>query len=163
MTYLRFTNVTFQFDSAYLLSVLASLWSDEPLFKPREDFMKVKFCMLLICMFAVAAVVLAQAKVDGKWTAEIQGGRGPQMVTITLKNEGGKLTGTVEGGRGGAVPIEEGTVSGNTIKFKQKQMGRGGEIILNYTGTIMGDEIKFTRQAEGGQGMPQEFTAKRAQ
>jgi hypothetical protein len=85
------------------------------------------------------------------------------MVTITLKNEGGKLTGTVEGGRGGAVPIEEGTVSGNTIKFKQKQMGRGGEIVLNYTGTIMGDEIKFTRQAEGGQGMPQEFTAKRAQ
>jgi len=42
-------------------------------------------------------------------------------------------------------------------------MGRGGEIVLNYTGTIMGDEIKFTRQAEGGQGMPQEFTAKRAQ
>ena len=125
--------------------------------------MKTKVCILLICLFAVAGLALAQAKVDGKWTAEIQGGRGPQMVTITLKNDAGKLTGTVEGGRGGAIPIEEGSVSGNTIKFKQKQMGRGGEVILNYTGTISGDEIKFTRQQEGGQGMPVEFTAKRAQ
>jgi hypothetical protein len=124
--------------------------------------MKFKVCMLLICMLAIAGIALAQAKVDGKWSGEIQGGRGPQMITITLKNDGGKLTGTVEGGRGGAIPIEEGSVSGNTIKFKQKQMGRGGEIILNYTGTISGDEIKFKREPEGGQGMPVEFTAKRA-
>jgi len=97
--------------------------------------MKTKLCILMVCLFAIAGLALAQAKVDGKWTAEIQGARGAQMVTITLKNDGGKLTGTVEGGRGGAIPIEEGSVSGNTIKFKQKQMGRGGEIILNYTGT----------------------------
>jgi hypothetical protein len=123
--------------------------------------MKTKVCMLLVCLFAFTCLALAQAKVDGKWTAEIQGGRGPQMMTITLKADGGKLTGTVEGGRGGAIPIEEGSISGNTIKFKQKQMGRGGEVIFNYTGAVSGDEIKFTRQAEGG--MPQEFTAKRAQ
>ena len=125
--------------------------------------MKTKVCLLLICLFAVTGLALAQAKVDGKWTAEIQGGRGPQMVTITLKNDSGKLTGTVEGGRGGAVPIEDGSVSGNTVKFKQKQMGRGGEVILLYTGTLSGDEIKFKREPEGGQGMPVEFTAKRAQ
>src|SRR5215471_17869940 len=132
-------------------------------FLTRENRMRTKICMLLICLFAVAGLALAQVKVDGKWTGEIQGGRGPQMITITLKNDGGKLTGTVEGGRGGAIPIEEGSVSGNTIKFKQKQMGRGGEVILNYTGMVSGDEIKFTRQQEGGQGMPVEFTAKRAQ
>ena len=125
--------------------------------------MKLKICMLLVCLFAVAGLALAQAKVDGKWSAEIQGGRGTQMITITLKADGGKLTGSVEGGRGGAIPIEEGTVSGNTVKFKQKQMGRGGEVILNYTGAVSGDEIKFSRMQEGGQGMPVEFTAKRAQ
>jgi hypothetical protein len=126
--------------------------------------MKTKVCMLLICMFAVAALVMAQGKVDGKWSGEIQGGRGPQMITITLKDEGGgKLTGTVEGGRGGAVPIEEGTIKGTAITFKQKQMGRGGEVILLYTGTVSGDEIKFKREQQGGQGMPVEFTAKRAQ
>jgi hypothetical protein len=125
--------------------------------------MKFKTCLLLVCLLAVAGLALAQGKVDGKWTAEIQGGRGPQTITLTLKDEGGgKLSGAVEGGRGGSVPIEEGSISGNAIKFKQKQMGRGGEIVLNYTGTLAGDEIKFTRQAEGGQGMPQEFTAKRA-
>jgi len=124
--------------------------------------MRTKVCMLLICLFAVAGLAFAQGKVDGKWTAEVQGGRGPQMITLTLKDEGGgKLTGTVEGGRGGAVPIEEGSISGNNLKFKQKQMGRGGEIVLTYTGMFSGNEIKFTRQAEGG--MPQEFTAKRAQ
>src|SRR5262245_21506435 len=126
--------------------------------------MRTKVCLLLVCMFALAGLALAQAKVDGKWTGEIMGQRGAQMITITLKSEpGGKLSGGVEGGRGGSVPIEEGTISGNTIKFKQKQMGRGGEVVFNYTGTLSGDEIKFTRQAEGGQGMPVEFTAKRAQ
>src|SRR6187397_312196 len=114
--------------------------------------MKTKVSLLLILLFAVAGLALAQAKVDGKWTAEIQGGRGPQMVTITLKNDGGKLTGTVEGGRGGAVPIEEGAVKGNTVTFKQKQMGRGGEVVLLYTGTVSGDEIKFKREPQGGQG-----------
>ena len=124
--------------------------------------MKTKVCMLLICLFAIASLGLAQAKVDGKWTGEIAGGRGPQAITITLKNDGGKLTGSTQGGRGGETPIEEGTVSGSTIKFKVKQMGRGGEQIFNYTGTISGDEIKFSRMQEGGQGMPVEFTAKRA-
>ena len=125
--------------------------------------MKVKVCMLLICLFAVAGLALAQAKVDGKWTAEIAGGRGAQMVTITLKADGAKLTGSTQGGRGGEVAIEDGSVSGNTVKFKTKQMGRGGEQVFNWTGTVSGDEIKFTRTIEGGQGMPQEFTAKRAQ
>ena len=124
--------------------------------------MKTKVCMLLICMFVVAGLALAQAKVDGKWSAEIPGGRGAQMATLTLKNEGGKLTGSVEGGRGGAIPIEEGTVSGSTVSFKTKQMGRGGEVILKWTGTVSGDEIKFKREPEGGNGMPVEFTAKRA-
>lgn len=122
--------------------------------------MKQKVCMLAICMFALASLAVAQNAVDGKWTAEIPGGRGPQMLTLTLKAEGGKLTGTTEGGRGGAIPIEDGTISGNTIKFKQKQMGRGGEVIMNYTGTVSGSEIKFTRQPEGGQAV--EFTAKKA-
>jgi hypothetical protein len=49
------------------------------------------------------------------------------------------------------------------LKFKTKQMGRGGEITLNWSGTLKGDEIAFTRMAEGGQGQAQEFTLKRMQ
>ncbi len=124
--------------------------------------MKLKIGMLLICLFAIAGLALAQAKVDGKWTAEIQGGRGPQMVTFTFKTEGGKVTGTYQGARGGEVALEDVSLSGDTLKFKRKQMGRGGEVVIDYTGTVSGNEIKFKQQAEGGQGMPVEFTAKKA-
>jgi len=121
--------------------------------------MKLKVCIFFVCVFAIASLALAQS-VDGKWTAEITTQRGTQNMTITLKAEGNKLTGTVLGGRGGEIPIEEGTIQGSTLKFKQKAQGRGGEQILSYTGTLKGDEITFSRQVEG-QGNPVEFTAKR--
>jgi hypothetical protein len=128
--------------------------------------MKLKIGMLLICLFAIAGLALAQAKVDGKWTAEVAGrGGNTQMVTFTFKTEGGKVTGTYAGGgRGGEVPLEDVALSGNMLTFKRKQMGRGGgpETVINYTGTVSGDEIKFKQEVEGRGGMPVEFTAKKA-
>ena len=123
--------------------------------------MKLKVCMLFICIAALPFLALAQGSVDGKWAGEVPGGRGPQMVTLTLKADGGKLTGSVAGGRGGEIPIEEGTIANGMLKFKTKQMGRGGEVILAWTGTLKGGEIAFSRVAEGGQGQPVEFTLKR--
>jgi hypothetical protein len=120
--------------------------------------------MLLICMVALAGLALAQAKVDGDWKAEIQGGRGPQMVTFSFKTEGGKLTGTYTGGpgRGGAAPmpvmLEDVSLKGTTLTFTRKQMGRNGETTFKYTGMVKGDSIDFTM--EGGQ-MPVMFTAKK--
>ncbi len=38
-------------------------------------------------------------------------------------------------------------------------MGRGGEIVMSWAGTLKGDEIAFSRTPEGGQA--QTFTAKR--
>ena len=123
--------------------------------------MKLKVCLLSFCVFALASLAQAQGSVDGKWVGEVQGGRGPQAITLTLKADGGKLTGSIAGGRGGEIAVEDGTISGGTLKFKSKQMGRGGEIVFNWTGTLKGDEIAFSRMAEGGQGQAQEFTAKR--
>jgi hypothetical protein len=120
--------------------------------------MKAKVCVLFVGVFA--AVVIAQG-VDGKWAGEIQGGRGPQPVTLTLKADGGKLTGTVQGGRGGEVPIADGSVSGGAVKFKTTQQGRGGEVTFNWSGTVKGDDLAMTRAAEGGQGQAQEFVLKR--
>jgi hypothetical protein len=116
--------------------------------------------LVVMCLLALSSsFVLAQASVDGMWTAEVQGGRGTQMLTLTLKADSGKLTGTVGGGRGGPITIDEGTISGSDLKFKTKQQGRGGEMILTWTGTLKGDEIAFSRMPEGGQAVM--FTAKR--
>ena len=125
--------------------------------------MRLKLLVLSVCLVALPFAARAQGSVDGKWAGEAPGGRGPQQVTLTLKAEGGKLTGSVAGGRGGEIPIEEGTISNGMLKFKTKQMGRGGEVTLNWSGTLKGDEIAFTRMAEGGQGQAQEFTLKRRQ
>jgi len=110
-------------------------------------------------MFAL--VVIAQS-VDGNWTGEVQGGRGPQAVNLTLKADGGKLTGAVTGGRGGDVQIMEGTIAGGALKFKTTQQGRGGQVTFNWSGTLKGDEIAMSRKAEGGEGAAQEFVLKRA-
>ncbi len=126
--------------------------------------MKARILLLSFGMAALISLsVLAQGSVDGKWVGEVQGGRGPQQVALTLKADSGKLTGTVTAGRGGEVPIEEGTISGNALKFKSKQMGRGGEVVLDWSGTLKGDEIAMSRTAESGraQGQAQEFTLKR--
>ena len=112
-------------------------------------------------VIALTALVAAQSSVNGTWSGEVQGGRGPQQLTLSLKADGGKLTGTLTGGRGGDITIEEGTIAGSTLKFRTKQQGRAGEIVFNWTGTLKGDEIAFTRIAEGGQGQKQEFTLKR--
>ena len=121
--------------------------------------MKVKHGFVVMCLVALSSFVIAQSPVDGTWTGEVQGGRGPQTLTITLKADSGKLTGTVGGGRGGPINIDEGTVSGSDLKFKTKQQGRGGEIVFSWTGTVKGDEIAFSRTPEGGQA--QTFTAKK--
>jgi len=121
--------------------------------------MKVKRGIVLMCLLALGTFVLAQTSVDGTWAGEIQGGRGPQQITLTLKADGGKLTGSITGGRGGAINIEEGTLSGATLKFKTTQQGRGGQVTYSWTGTVKGDEIAFSRTPEGGQA--QQFTAKR--
>src|SRR5882672_3094332 len=114
--------------------------------------MKLKLGVLAIAVFALASLVTAQNAVDGKWAGEVQGGRGPQQLTITLKADGGTLTGSIAGGRGGEVAIKEGTISGTALKFKSTQTGRGGaEINISWSGTLKGDEIAMTRTIEGGQ------------
>src|SRR5437762_12575493 len=103
--------------------------------------MKLKAWLLFLCLAVLPVAALAQGSVDGKWVGEVQGGRGPQQVTLTLKADGGKLTGSLTGGRGGEVAIDNGTISGSTLEFQTKQQGRAGEVVLNWTGTLNGVEI----------------------
>ena len=50
--------------------------------------MRLKVWMLFLCLAALPVVALAQGAVDGKWAGEVQGGRGPQPISLTLKADG---------------------------------------------------------------------------
>ena len=60
-------------------------WGHQSWFTQLENIMKVKRGIVLMCLLALGTFVLAQTSVDGTWAGEIQGGRGPQQITLTLK------------------------------------------------------------------------------
>ena len=126
--------------------------------------MKRAALVMTICLLLQTSKAFAQS-VDGKWTTGLHA-RGPdgQIITLTLKSDGGKVTGTLYGIQ--EIPLE-GSIEGNTLKIKLKvTTATGGELLLNYTAILDGDEIKFTYQSETGR-LPvfgpaaQEFIAKR--
>jgi hypothetical protein len=107
-------------------------------------------------------LALQAADISGKWTAQVPGRDGQtRETTFTFKVEGEKLTGTTSG-RAGDVPITDGTVKGDAIAFTVVMNFQGNEVKLLYKGTVAGEEIKFTRQREGGDQPPAEFVAKKA-
>jgi len=114
-------------------------------------------------LFGLLAVTAFAADVSGKWTAQVPG-RGGQTreQTFNLKADGSALSGTVSG-RMGDTPISEGKIDGDHISFSQTMEFNGNSVKLLFKGTVAGDEIKFTRVRDGGEGQAQEFTAKRAQ
>ena len=113
--------------------------------------------------FVLAATLVAQAAdVTGKWTAQVPGRDGQtREQTFTFKVEGEKLTGTTTG-RNGDVAITDGTVKGDAIAFTVTMNMGGNDVKILYKGTVAGEEIKFTRQREGGDQPPAEFVAKKA-
>jgi hypothetical protein len=109
----------------------------------------------------VLAAALQAADVTGKWVAQVPGRDGQtREQTFTFKVEGEKLTGSVTG-RQGDVPITDGKISGDDLSFTVVMNFQGNEVKMLYKGKVAGQEIKFTRQREGGD-QAQEFVAKRA-
>jgi hypothetical protein len=118
-----------------------------------------RICLRLATLVAFSALVALAADIDGTWTAETQGRRGPQTQTLTLKADGSKLTGSLGGGRGEPVQISEGMINGNDVMFKVVREFNGNKIEQNYKGTLSGDDLKLTMDAGRG---PQEIAFKRA-
>jgi hypothetical protein len=114
----------------------------------------------LLC--GLLALTALAADITGKWTAQVPG-RGGQTreATFNFKVDGNTLTGTVSSPRGD-MPISDGQINGDQISFNQTMEFNGNTMKIVYKGTVSGDEIKFTRMRDGGEGRGQEFTAKRA-
>lgn len=125
--------------------------------------MKMRNVLLTTGLLLAFLTVAYAAGIDGKWTAEVPGRNGAQTTTFNFKATGEKLEGTMSG-RQGDVAISDGTIKGSDVAFTVVREFNGNKITIKYVGKLAGDEIKFTRTMEGGQGGGQavEFTAKRA-
>lgn len=121
-------------------------------------FMKNKL-FATIALMGVFVLGAMAADVAGTYTGEIQGGRGPQKVTMMLAVDGAKVTGTVSGRGPDPMKIDDGKIDGDTISFTTTMSMNGNEVKMTYTGKVKGDgSIEFTR--EGGRG-PSTFTVKK--
>jgi hypothetical protein len=112
--------------------------------------------------FLVASIVLLTligsawaADISGQWKAQAQGAD----ITITFKADGATLTGTLDNSMAGPTDIKEGKVEGDEITFYVVRKLNENETKITWKGKVAGDEIKFTRQAQGGNA--EEVIAKR--
>ena len=103
---------------------------------------------------AVLLVLLASAwaaDVTGKWIARSSGQQGDFEITLVFKVEGTKVTGTLDNSQmPGEVAINEGKLNGDELSFFiVRKMGET-EMKVGWKGKIAGDEIRFTREIQGG-------------
>lgn len=77
--------------------------------------------------------------VNGKWNLTIKTPMGEQKGVLTLAQEGDALTGDMSGAMG-AVPIENGTVAGDSLKWHAK-VTSPMPITLEFDGKLDGGNI----------------------
>ena len=99
------------------------------------------------------------ADIIGKWFAQVPGRQGTVQTVFTFRVDGTALLGTVSNPQG-ETAISQGRINGDEISFVVIRNPGGNETKLVYRGKVAGDQIKFTREVQGG-GQPQEFIAKR--
>ncbi|HYE88781.1 MAG TPA: hypothetical protein VEA16_20615 [Vicinamibacterales bacterium] len=109
---------------------------------------------VLICAVLLApAVATAQdAKAFlGDWVLTIEGRRGPQESTLSIKDTGGKLSAELAGGRGGPVTITDVTVKGSEAVLKFNREGPQGVIDVVMTLTLKDGALTVKQDFAGGQ------------
>jgi hypothetical protein len=105
---------------------------------------------VVLILFATCAPTFAQDGPTGTWRAVDVPSGSPW--TFELKADGRTLTGTARQATGAAVEISAGKINESTIVFKTTRCPVPCETILTFTGTVKGDEIKFTRIVQVKQG-----------
>ena len=111
--------------------------------------MKMRSLLALLALSA-AALGLAQASpLVGQWTAEIDTQVGLQKYTYEFKVTGDRLVGkaTFQRSMGnGEIELKGIKLSGEDVTFVEPFAIEGNEIAITYTGKLLGDVMKLTRQ-----------------
>ena len=109
--------------------------------------------MLLIVAVILMMLVVSvwAADVAGKWIAQAPSGQGTSEITLIFKADGAALTGTLDNSAmPGAIEIKDGKIQDNDISFHVLRSFGENEMKVVWKGKISGDEIRFTREIEGG-------------
>ncbi len=83
--------------------------------------------------------------VDGTYNITLKTPMGDRPAKLTLAAAGAGLTGTF-GGEQGSTDLQEGSVSGDDVKFFTMFTGAMGEMKLDFSGKVDGDKIGGTVQ-----------------
>ena len=113
--------------------------------------------LLLVIAAPVTATAADNANVAGLWNLALETANGTATPTVTFKQDGGNLTGTYKG-RLGESELK-GTITGNDIKWTVTLHPQGGEMSIEYSGTVDGDTMKGKVSSPMGETT---FTGKKA-
>ena len=102
---------------------------------------------LAIALFSFVAAHAAD--LTGHWTSEFDSQIGQQKYAYDFKTEGGHLTGTAhyEHSMGkGESKLSDIKLEGDKVSFTENVTLNDMDLVINYSGTIAGDQMKLTRQ-----------------
>jgi hypothetical protein len=115
-------------------------------------------------LLAVAALVASGADLNGIWTGQTLGRNGEtEDVTFQFRQDGAALNGKLYT-ETGDIPIVDGKVEGDRIRFSVVIRFGSNATAFLYTGACRGNEIRVTRERvrPGDKASPpQTFTLKR--
>ncbi len=99
--------------------------------------------LLLPCCASLAA------DVTGTWKSEFDSQIGLQKYTYTLKQDGTNLTGKANSeisDQKREAELKEGRVDGDKVSFVEMLNFQGNDIRITYSGTLVSNEMKLTRE-----------------
>ncbi len=99
----------------------------------------------IVFLFSAMTWCVAAQDLSGTWIAKT-----PVLtVTMVFKVDGATLTGTVKTHATDETEIKDGKVKGDNISFYIVRTQNNKKIKVRFKGILDGDEIKFTRDADG--------------
>jgi hypothetical protein len=119
-----------------------------------------KSAVLAVICTTVLSVATLAADISGTWTGVFKTNEGGAFETTLIVKQDfkGNLSGTYASGPQDPKDIENGKVEGNQISFSLSYGNEGQKRIVNFTGTIEGNQIKLTSQGAGAARKSKEFT-----
>ncbi len=112
----------------------------------------------MVALAVIGTLALA-ADVRGKWQGSVIGREAARVLYFVFETEGQRLTGKMIDAHGENT-IRDGRIVGDHLSFALVYELSGDTIKRFYRGTLNGDEIQFTCQAENGENR-REFTVRR--